>query len=98
MDNQDLRKLYLTQIEDYCNVIFNEPYPAGIELALDTLCKLDPLQFAIASESLSDMSTTYATPTNGSGIPDFIISWIDPYRRPFIVSNKKKKVYNDGRR
>lgn len=96
-----LKELYLKQIEDYCNILFKEPYPSGIALALDNLVKMDPLKFGIASEKIADMSITYANSnaTGGSsGLPDFIMAWINPYRRPFIMSDKKKKYYNDGRR
>lgn len=96
-----LKELYLKQIEDYCNILFKYPYPSGIALALDNLAEMDPLKFNVASEKLADMSITY---TNGSGagggssLPDFILAWINPYRRPFIMSDKKKKYYDDGRR
>lgn len=97
-----LSGLYLAQIEDYCNIRFKEPYPSGIALALENLVELDPLKFNIASEKIADMSITYANgnSTNGgsSGLPDFILAWINPYRRPFIMSDKKKKYYDDGRR
>lgn len=98
---EQLKKLYLNQIEDYCNVLFKYPYPSGITLALDNLVLMDPLKFNIASEKLADMSITYTTGSvgeGGSGLPDFILAWINPYRRPFIMSDKKKKYYDDGRR
>jgi hypothetical protein len=98
-----LKELYLKQIEDYCNILFKYPYPSGIALALDNLVKMDPLKFGIASEKIADMSITYANSNSNatggsSGLPDFIMAWINPYRRPFIMSDKKKKYYNDGRR
>lgn len=97
-----LSGLYLAQIEDYCNIRFKEPYPSGIALALENLVELDPLKFTIASEKIADMSITYAngnsTSGGSSGLPDFILAWINPYRRPFIMSDKKKKYYDDGRR
>lgn len=101
-EEKRLQELYLRQIEDYCNILFKEPYPSGVALALENLVKLDPMKFNIVSEKLSDMSITYAN-GNGSGggssgLPEFILEWINPYRRPFIMSDKNKKYYNDGRR
>lgn len=96
-----LEGLYLTQIEDYCNIRFKEPYPSGVRLALDNLVEMDPLKFNVSSEKLADMTITYNSSSVAAGngnIPDFILSWIRPYRRPFIVSNKVKKYYDDGRR
>lgn len=97
-----LSGLYLAQIEDYCNIRFKEPYPSGVALALENLVELDPLKFTIASEKLADMSITYAngntTGGGSSGLPEFILAWINPYRRPFLMSDKKKKYYDDGRR
>jgi len=102
-EKKRLEGLYLMQIEDYCNIRFKEPYPSGIALALENLVKMDPLKFGIASEKIADMSITYAnssgSATGGSsGLPDFILTWINPYRRPFLMSDKKKKYYDDGRR
>lgn len=96
-----LKELYLKQIEDYCNILFKYPYPSGIALALDNLVEMDPLKFNVASEKLADMSITYTNGSGaggGSGLPDYILAWINPYRRPFIMSDKKKKYYDDGRR
>lgn len=97
-----LKGLYLMQIEDYCNIRFKEPYPSGIVLALENLVELDPLKFTIASEKIADMSITYAngnsTSGGSAGLPEFILAWINPYRRPFLMSDKKKKYYDDGRR
>lgn len=101
-EKERLKGLYLLQIEDYCNILFREPYPSGISLALENLVEMDPLKFNVASEKIADMSITYAGSASGSGstsgLPDFILEWINPYRRPFIMSDKKKKYYDDGRR
>lgn len=101
-EKKRLEGLYLMQIEDYCNIRFKEPYPSGVALALENLVELDPLKFTIASEKIADMSITYAnsnsTSGGSSGLPDFILAWINPYRRPFLMSDKKKKYYDDGRR
>lgn len=95
-----LRKLYLEQVEDYCNVYFEDKIPAGVELALNELVKTDPSRFNVASEKLSDMSITYATGgTQGTGagsIPAYILAWLEPYRRLFLLSKKGKKKYNGG--
>lgn len=101
-EKERLKGLYLLQIEDYCNILFREPYPSGISLALENLVEMDPLKFNVASEKIADMSITYSGSASGtgstSGLPDFILEWINPYRRPFIMSDKKKKYYDDGRR
>lgn len=101
-EKKRLEGLYLAQIEDYCNIRFKEPYPSGIALALENLVELDPLKFNIASEKIADMSITYANGNTAgggsSGLPEFILAWINPYRRPFLMSDKKKKYYDDGRR
>lgn len=93
-----LRLIYKEWVEDYCNVKFAEKdLPAGISLALDELVKVDPMSFNISSESLSDMSITYGNGAsggkNGGGIPLYILAWLEPYRRPFLVSDKRKKPY-----
>lgn len=76
----DLRELYLEWAMDYCNNYFeDEKLPAGFELAVDTLTKLDPLNFGLASVKLSDMSKSYAVTDNG--IPKYVLSWLEPYRR-----------------
>lgn len=101
-EKKRLEGLYLMQIEDYCNIRFKPPYPSGVALALENLVELDPLKFNIASEKIADMSITYANGNSASGgsagLPDFILAWINPYRRPFLMSDKKKKYYDDGRR
>lgn len=92
-----LETLYLEHIEDYCNVTFNrEHLPSGVKLALQELIKVDPMQFSVTSEKLSDMAKTYSD--NGGGIPKYILNWLSPYRRIFLVGNKKKRQYNGGNR
>lgn len=89
-----LRALYLGQIEDYCNLSFKEDLPAGVALALEELVKTDPGKFNLASEKLSDMAVTYQV--SGDGLPDYIRHWLNPYRRAYILSNKKKREYHGG--
>ena len=89
-----LRALYLEQIEDYCNLSFKEDLPAGVALALEELVKTDPGKFNIAAEKLSDMAVTYQVA--GDGLPDYIRHWLNPYRRAYILSNKKKREYRGG--
>lgn len=96
MEDKDLRKLYLEQVQDYCNVIFDEEIPAGVALALDELVKIDPMQYSVTSEKLSDMSLTYSD--NGGDIPVYIKAWIEPYRRIHLVGNKEKRYYSGSRR
>lgn len=93
-----LRPLYKEWVEDYCNVTFEDgKVPAAISLALDELVKTDPKSYNISSEKLSDMSITYGGGTSGGGndggIPKYILAWLEPYRRPFLVSDKRKKPY-----
>lgn len=99
VEEERLKAIYLRLIEDYCNVTFEDPYPPVIDMALEKLVETDPMAYGIQSEKLSDMATTYAAPTGKQGaFPDYIEAWLMPYRRPFIVSDKRKKPYNDGRR
>lgn len=89
-----LKEMYLEQLEDYCNVTFpRDNLPGGIALAVNELIQTDPNQYRIASEKLDSMSMTYAT---DGGIPAYIKAWIAPYRRPHLVGDKRKRLYNDG--
>ena len=93
----ELQKLYMEQIEDYCNVKFDPcKLPAGIQLSLDNLVEIDPMSFNIASEKLSDLAVTYNNSTGD--IPAFIRNWLNPYRRLHTVGDKTKREYDDGRR
>ncbi len=79
MTNDEMRNAYLEWIERYCNNRFKkDKLPGGIKLALNQLVEIDPLDFNITSEKLSDMSQTFA---NDGDIPTFIYKWIDPYKR-----------------
>lgn len=96
MEKEELRKLYLEQIEDFCNVTFDrENLPAGVQLSLDELVELDPSTFNITSEKLSDMSTTYTD--SGGSIPGYIQGWLAPYKRLHLVGDKRKRAYSGGR-
>ena len=95
MTEDKLRELYLKQIEDYCNVIFDE-LPPGAELALEELIKVDPMRYNVTSKKLSDMSMTYAD--NNGDIPKYIKTWLSPYRRIFLTGNKEKRPYSGSRR
>lgn len=97
-EREKLRPLYKEWVEDYCNMTFDDyQVPAAISLALDELVKTDPKSFNISSEKLSDMSITYGGGANGGGndggIPKYILAWLEPYRRPHLVSDKRKKPY-----
>lgn len=97
-ERERLRPLYKEWVEDYCNMTFDDyKVPSAISLALDELVKTDPKNFNISSEKLSDMSITYGSGAsgggNGGGIPLYILAWLEPYRRPFLVSDKRKKPY-----
>ena len=97
-EREKLRPLYKEWVEDYCNMTFDDyEVPAAISLALDELVETDPKSFNISSEKLSDMSITYGGGASGGGndggIPKYILAWLEPYRRPFLVSDKRKKPY-----
>lgn len=97
-EREKLRPLYKEWVEDYCNMTFDDyQVPAAVSLALDELVKTDPKSYNISSEKLSDMSITYGGGStgggSGSGIPSYILAWLEPYRRPFLVSDKRKKPY-----
>lgn len=80
MDEKELRKSYLGFIEDETNNKFNKDnLPGGVKISLDLLVKLDPLEFDVVSEKISDMSQTYAV--NEDGIPLKVIRWLKPYYR-----------------
>lgn len=96
MEKKDIRKLYLEQVEDYCNVIFDDEIPAGVELALDELVEIDPMQYSVTSEKLSDMSLTYSD--NGGEIPAYIKRWLEPYKRIHLVGDKRKRYYSGSKR
>lgn len=79
MQKEELREVYLRWIENYCNNEFDKKkLPAGVELALDSLTKIDPLDFSVSSARLSDMSQTFS---NDGDIPRFIYNWLKPYRK-----------------
>ena len=97
-EREKLRPLYKEWVEDYCNMTFDDyQVPAAVSLALDELVKTDPKSYNISSEKLSDMSITYGGGSSGGGndggIPKYILAWLEPYRRPFLVSDKRKKPY-----
>ena len=97
-EREKLRPLYKEWVEDYCNMTFDDyQIPAAVSLALDELVKTDPKSYNISSEKLSDMSITYGGGASGGGndggIPKYILAWLEPYRRPFLVSDKRKKPY-----
>ena len=79
MTEEQLKLSYLEWIEDYTNNEFDvDNLPGGIKLALDNLTEIDPLQFNVVSEKLSDMSQTF---NNNGDIPKYIYNWIKPYVR-----------------
>lgn len=98
-----LRPLYKEWIEDYCNVTFDDnKMPSAVGLALDELVETDPKSFNIQSEKLSDMSITYGNGGSGSGggggaIPNYILGLLEPYRRSHLLSDKRKRPYDNGR-
>lgn len=80
MNELELRQVYIEWIEDETNNKFDrDNLPAGVRLAVDLLSELDPLEFDVVSESISDMSQTFAT--NEDGIPLKVMRWLKPYYR-----------------
>ena len=78
MNDEELKTAYIEWMQDETNNKFDlESLPAGVKVALDLLIRLDPLEFDITSEKLSDMSQTYAT--NEDGIPLKVMRWLKPY-------------------
>lgn len=76
----DLKTIYLNWIQDETNNKFDaKNLPGGVKVALDLLMELDPLEFDVVSEKLSDMSQTFAT--NEEGIPLKVLRWLQPYYR-----------------
>lgn len=76
----NLREEYIKWCEDETRNKFDrDKLPAGIKLAVDLLVELDPMEFDVVSEKLSDLSQTYAT--NEEGIPLKVMRWIKPYYR-----------------
>ena len=80
LTREQLKELYFRWCEDETNNTFNKSNPpAGVALAIGLLAELDPLEFDIVSEKLSDMSQTFAT--NEEGIPLKVLRWLRPYYR-----------------
>lgn len=80
MTPEKLRLQYLDWIIDETNNDFgNGELPSGIEIALDLLIKLDPLEFGVVSESIEGLSQSFAS--NDDGIPLKIMRWLKPYYR-----------------
>lgn len=80
MTPEKLRLQYLDWIIDETNNDFgNGELPGGIEIALDLLVKLDPLEFGVVSESIEGLSQSFAS--NDDGIPLKVMRWLKPYYR-----------------
>lgn len=74
------RELYIRWCEDETRNKFDRSkLPAGVERAVNLLVEMDPMEFDVVSEKLSDMSQTYAT--NEEGIPLKVLRWLKPYYR-----------------
>lgn len=80
MAETEYRELYIRWCEDETrNKFKRDNLPAGVERAVDLLVEMDPMEFDVVSEKLSDMSQTYAT--NEEGIPLKVLRWLKPYYR-----------------
>lgn len=78
LSEEKLRDLYIKWCQNETRNKFDkENLPAGVELAVDLLMDLDPMEFDVTSEKLSDMSQTFAT--NEDGIPLKVLRWLRPY-------------------
>lgn len=80
MTPEQLKQAYLEFIENETNNKFNiDNLPGGVKIALDLLVELDPLDFDIVSEKISDLSQTFVA--NEKGIPLKVMRWLKPYYR-----------------
>lgn len=95
LNDEQIKELYIEDIEDYCNVIFDrENLPAGVQLALNRCMSYDPKKYGIASEKLFDMSKTYKSSDELIGE---IKSYLNKYARPHLVGDKGKRPFVSGR-
>lgn len=79
MTPEETKQAYFEWIQQYCNNKFDiNNLPGGVKLALDQLIEIDPFSFNVVSESLSDMSQTFA---NNGDIPKYLYKWIDVYKK-----------------
>lgn len=80
MSEEELKLAYLGWMQDETNNKFDlNNLPHGAKIALNLLVEMDPLEFDVVSEKLSDMSQTFAT--NEEGIPLKVMRWLKPYYR-----------------
>lgn len=95
LTNEEIKEIYIQDIEDYCNVIFDrDNLPAGVKIALMKCMEYDPSNYGIASEQLSDMSQTYK---NTDELIKEIHSSIQKYARLHLAGDKAKRPYVSGR-
>lgn len=78
--DEELDSVYLEWIEHYCNNSFpSNNLPGGVKLALKQLKEVDPMQFNVTSQKISDMSQTFSD--TGGDVPVFITRYLEPYKR-----------------
>lgn len=95
LSEEEARELYLKQIEERTNTLFDRNnLPGGIQIALAKLMSLDPNRLMVASQKLNDMSQTYVSPKEAY---ELISTDLAPYSRPHLAGDKSKRRYLDGR-
>lgn len=95
LPKEEAQELYLQKIEEKTNTLFDRSrLPGGIQIALAKLMNLDPERLMVSSQKLNDMSQTYISPKEAYGL---IQNDLEPYTRPHLAGNKRKRVYLDGR-
>lgn len=95
LSEEEARELYLKQIEEITNTLFDrDNLPGGIQIALAKLMSLDPNRLMVSSQKLNDMSQTYVSPKEAYGL---IRTDLAPYSRPHLAGDKGKRRYLDGR-
>lgn len=82
MDAAELEQSYFEMLKDYLNN-FNDiqtidKAPKPIQLAIEKLVKYDSRDATIKSESIADLSKTYA---DIEGLPQDVLTLIRPYKK-----------------
>jgi hypothetical protein len=81
MTPEEIKNCYLFWIKDYCNNDFTvkgeEILPGGVKLALKKLVELDPMDFRVSHESISDLSQSFFS----DDMPAQIKTLLRPYKK-----------------
>ncbi len=85
LTDAEIREAYLGWINDHCRQEFTEDnMPGGYRLALEKLIETHPLPAGVASESVADLSRTFAVGP-GNELPGPIKNLLRPYRRTKFI-------------